>query len=444
MKSKSFDLKKSAGDKGKANKTFAFISLYKPAAETNNLVSEKQKAVNGVGKENSFTAKSHETPKRDNLPDRHRKKNKQEPLDISCINIEGANLDSSLHRNSPLNQSKVTSTPRAPVNSGSQVKSIMKTSSLVSESTSNDSKLRGKPKKRNKSVSFMLDDTEEIVTKKTKSDESLTLDKKEKHITVKKSPVKDANIIKKIKKVKKPEVEKGTPAGDSMDTDPTQSSSQNKDLPLPGTSKVTSDIKNLKNLEKKKKIKKVIKRKSEDKIETAETDNNNEDQVENKNKKLKKKKKPSKPSQSTDNNETEEPASKFSKKDIKAEVIAENLENLSIGDNPHTLTTLLDEMTVADKDKRKKIKRKHKKDKDTKSLTKSSSSTENSVDKTEGVKEKIKWKKRRWNKDKKGDVDSDTVITSVVVENLPLSMMCSYKKVLAEHFEKCGLIKRIG
>lgn len=165
---------------------------------------------------------------------------------------------------------------------------------------------------------------------------------------------------------------------------------------------------------------------------------NGEASSETKVKKLKKKKVKPLPAEST---EAEgEPAPKARKKDGKPD-IAEDLENLSIGDNAHTLTSLLDEMTVVDKVKRKKLRQKFNKNKKPKGALDSS---KEESEKSEEVKEKVKWKKRKWNKDKKGDADEEGLAHTVVVENLPISIMLNYKKLLTDHFIKHGLIRKIG
>nr|XP_026501186.1 uncharacterized protein LOC113404489 [Vanessa tameamea] len=155
----------------------------------------------------------------------------------------------------------------------------------------------------------------------------------------------------------------------------------------------------------------------------------------------KKKKKKHETKQIKDKIDSEgEPATKSCKKDIKPDVIAQDLESLSIGDNAHTLTNLLDEMTVIDKKKKK-----HRKPKKNKQQN-SSDDVTTEIGETIAVEEnkKLKWMKRKWNKDRKVGVNDDKLVTSIVVENLPLKIMCNYKKLLTEHFTTFGPIKVVG
>ncbi|XP_026501186.2 uncharacterized protein LOC113404489 [Vanessa tameamea] len=155
----------------------------------------------------------------------------------------------------------------------------------------------------------------------------------------------------------------------------------------------------------------------------------------------KKKKKKHQTKQIKDKIDSEgEPATKSCKKDIKPDVIAQDLESLSIGHNAHTLTNLLDEMTVIDKKKKK-----HRKPKKNKQQN-SSDDVTTEIGETIAVEEnkKLKWMKRKWNKDRKVGVNDDKLVTSIVVENLPLKIMCNYKKLLTEHFTTFGPIKVVG
>ncbi|KAI5637344.1 RNA recognition motif domain-containing protein [Phthorimaea operculella] len=446
MKSKSFDLRKSPSENGKANKTFDFVGLYKSAAETNVKLLSKPKTVENLDKENNFgTPVNTTSKKREGSPNKKKKKSKHEPLDISHINSDEQGSHAVTAKKTPSGDTHATSTPYASRKTVLEpsVKSIMKNCSHAADDATASSASEtpvSKPKKRNKSVSFMLDDTEEIATKKTKSEETVPVSEKAK--TKKKYDDK-----KKLKKHKKNQ-QKENEVIDSMETEPTAAVPEKKlkakkskipeaagDRPEAADSSDSPVV----TQEKKKKLKKFKKQKAEESSEPNENDSNNNEEVsEQKTKKLKKKKRSK--SKSSEPSEGE-PASKV-KKEVKPEVIAEDLENLRIGDNAHTLINLLDEMTVVDKDKKKKNKLRRKKDKSTKQSSVSSSETAD-LEKIEEGKEKIKWKKRKWNKDKK-DVNDDLLATSVVVENLPLKIMCSYKKLLADHFGKLGLIKRIG
>lgn len=449
MKSKSFDLKVTPTQKSKLNRTFDFVGLYKTAEETNAKLQEKRKPVGNLeGEDVGESAGNTDIWRRQQLPNKKRKKVKNEMPEISIINIDSRSLGPRAAYRSPVRDTRVTSTPvsnRKPQQAAPKVKSIMKSSTVGTDDTMDSSAAdtsTSRSKKRNKSVSFMLDDTEEVVVKKAKSEEYL-----DKNHQNSKSLEK-----KKLKKLKKsPQAEKENNANINMETDQGDTQKEvsskkvkSKDKLKPVLAEATGDsppseaaVSN-----KKKKFKKLKNRKKSE--EGSENESNYTEGVnEHKIKKLKKKKHHSKTVPPPDMTETEgEPATKSRKTDVKPEVIAEDLENLSIGDNAHTLTNLLDDMTVVDKNKKKKNKLRRKKDK-TKTL--SVSSSENAeLEKIEEGKEKVKWKKRKWNKDKKGDVDDNTLETTVIVENLPLKIMLQYKTLLAHHFGNLGLIKKIG
>lgn len=437
MKSKSFDLKESPAEKGKHSKSFDFIGLYKTAAETNVRLLDKQQS-----SESPASKVKPSTPKREQSPNKKKKKN--EPIDVSRITIDGRSLNQS-GRSSPVNDSRVTSTPYSTAKILKQepkVKSIMKNPSTNDVDAMDDSSFDPtcfKRKKRNKSVSFMLDETEEVATKKTKSNEPTKVDKKDK---LKAKTAKEESK-KKDRKIKKhQQAEKENKGSVNMDTDNVDNTDKSKTKGEKPKNKLTdaavdSEDQNEASQGKKKKFKKLKKlKKTEDTPDQVENEStNNEETAENKTKKIKKKKHQAKPEADG------EPATKSRKKDEKPDVIAENLENLSIGDNAHTLTNLLDEMTVVDKDKKKKNKQKHK-NKITKNTSVSSTEAVD-LEKIDEGKEKIKWKKRKWNKDKKGTIEEE-LETSVVIDNLPIKLMTSYRKLLADHFGKLGLIKKIG
>lgn len=457
MKSTSFDLKVTPSQNDKVNKTYDFVSLYKTAEDTNAKLQEKRKSIDNLNRENvSKSAGNSDTRKREQSPNKKRKKIKNETLDISVINIDSSSLGAKAPRSSPVKSTRVTSTPvhnKKSELAPPKVRSIMKNSSLRAEDTMDSPAATtptSKSKKRNKSVSFMLDDTEEVVVKKAKSEESLDNSQQ-------KSKSKSRNKYeekKKLKKVKKStQAEKENNANINMETDQGDKQKdvpdkkvKSKDKSKPILSEATGDSPAsdgpLNNPEKKKKFKKVKNpKKTEEGSEPTENETNNNDVTEHKAKKLKKKKRHSKTVPPPDTTDAEgEPATKSRKKDVKPEVIAEDLENLSIGDNAHTLTNLLDDMTVVDKNKKRKNKLRRKKDK----TTSVSSSETADLEKIEEGKEKVKWKKRKWNKDKKGCVDEDYLGTTLIVEKLPLKLMLHYKTLLAHHFGGPGLIKKIG
>ncbi|XP_045761546.1 ABC transporter F family member 4-like isoform X2 [Maniola jurtina] len=465
MKSKSFDVPKSPADKVKQNKTYDFINFYKSAAETN----VKLKSDNGSSKENGVSNKLR-TPKR--VSNKNKKKPQNDSVDMSnIINING---DSIIHaaESSSLDESKVTSTPYT-VKKGAEpkVKSIIKNKSLINSSLNvSNVSISSNPKKRNKSVSFMLDDTEEVAIKRCKSEE--TVNKLEKSIGKTKKP-------KKFKKKQQDEKENKSDASNMVtDTVPTEAVATTSKLHINDNVETiqttdTDSIKSKGTPEKKKRNKLKKAKNITAESESSEVVKNEGD--EHKLKKIKKKKRHIK-SVGTDNTETEgEPAQKSSKKDVKPEKIAQDLENLTIGDNAHTLTDLLDEMTVLDKNKKKKNKKKAKdkesKQKKGKPLSASNTNSEGDgaeekkkgkdkkkkIDKantnnapdesmnTDGEEEKEKAKlKRKLNKAKKGVANVDRHLTSVIIENLPLALMFTYKKLLSEHFEKFGLIRQVG
>lgn len=442
MKSKSFDLKINSIEKNSLDRTAEFAGFYKSAAETNKLGAEKRKSDGVVTKENTKTKTVSVKPE---TPIKNKKRNKQEPIDISQINIDGSTLGTSFPRANSAHEIK-TSTPNSNGKGheqGGKVKSIMKNKPPVEQSPdSARSQLSGgKPKKRNKSVSFMLDDHEEVVVKRTKSDDSKINQKLDSNATI----VKDRNKnVKSIKKYQQSEKENKAAEVNNQNTevDNSKATLEKKTSKLNKVKKLvevspSGDAKHApqESNKEKKKIKKVKKQISQQ----TDTDvHNNETSAEVKTKKGKKTK--TKPLPAETSQAEGEPAPKSRKKEANPD-IAEDLENLSIGDNAHTLSNLLDEMTVVDKEKRKMLKKKFNKNKKPKGPQ---SSKKENAEKIEEVKEKIKWKKRKWNKDKKGELNEDGLSNTLVVEHLPLSMMLNYKKILTEHFVKHGAIKKIG
>ncbi|XP_063829881.1 high mobility group nucleosome-binding domain-containing protein 5-like [Ostrinia nubilalis] len=432
MKTKTFGEKPTSPEK---KRSFEFTNYYTSVAETKTRLEEHGLQPQNFIKDN----------KKSGLPFKNspkRKKNKLEPLDISHIDIEGPSLIATA-KNTSLNESKLTSTPRSSGKDNTP-KSIMKNKSSTNSEEQLDTSQysQKKPKKRNKSVSFMLDDTEEVVVKKTKSSESL--DRKQ-DTPKKQETSKDLNKQKKLKGNKRDVKGKENKIIDNVKSDSdvmekVKKAKEDKNKIVNNTSKLEGAKE--KKEQKKDKFKKVKKQNSEEKMEedaVVGESNNNEDQTENKNRRAKKKKHSPKQTADTDG----EPAAKSQKKEIKPEAIVDDLESLSIGDNAHTLTNLLDEMTVAEKDKRKKHKNKLKKAKKPSPSSSSSEKASTELENIEEGKEKVKWQKRKWNKDKKGVAEVDSK-SSIIVDNLPLSIVCDYKKQLADHFKKHGEIKGIG
>lgn len=452
MKSKSLNLGHNSVDTLKQNRSFDFVNLYKSASETSSSFSAKPQT-NDANTTTSHKVNS-ESPKRERSPNKRKKFEKRETIDISHITIDGPGMNgSSVGGSTPMNESKVTSTPRVNrklQNKSNKVKSIMKSSSIVTDDAMDGSIVdtsSSKPKKRNKSVSFMLGDTEEVVNKKTKSNESTIKNKSDTISKVKpKKHFKKAKRDQSAEKENKIDVNQQAMETENSVKEKTQKKSESKDEKSKTIHATPNDVafdsqnSQANNIEIKKKHKKAKKvKKTDETTESSENvgTENTKQEVPDKTKKPKKKKHQEKPTEL----ENEEPASKSRKKNSKPDVVAE-LENLTIGDNAHTLTNMLDEMTVVDKDKRKKLKRKFNKNKKAKGA-KTEDKIEDS-EKTEDVPEKIKWRRRKWNKDGKADANETSLDTTVIVENLPLSMLFSYKKVLAEHFVKYGLIKSVG
>lgn len=436
MKSKSFDLKQAAPEKLKVNKTFDFVGFYKSASETSKLLNDNSKHST-----NNIDSTKNESNRRDRSPKKAKRKHNQEAVNISKINIDMPNNINNVYGGStPVNEFTATSTPssgKTQKSSAGRVKSIMKTKPAEDHPMDGSTpEAAFKPKKRNKSVSFMLEDNDEVIIKKTKSDDSINQKRESR------------DRINKKKNTKKFSVEKISGKENKVGPNENMGVEQVNEAKTKGKDQKTRLQKSKHTVEPvtpstddnqrqkiKSKFKKIKKNKTNEEDKQPETANVTE-LPEAKIKKLKKKKRHVK--QQHPETEVEgEPASKFIKKDI-----AEDLENLNIGDNAHTLTNLLDEMTVVDKDKKKKLRQKFNKEKKTSKpqvdLKKESEQA------SEEVKEKVKWNKRKWNKDKKGNMNEEAQTHTVIVENLPISIMFTYKKLLSEHFGKYGVIKKIG
>lgn len=435
MKSKSIDTPSSSTVKNELdhNNSFDFIRLYKTAEETKASLQKYKINIDKDKRDGVNTS----TPKRERSPNK-RKKNKT-TVELSLLNIECPLMEASgAGCNTPRNEVKVTSTPLG-LGHKEKVKSIMKS---VTAARAGDDAMDGsvqepvstsKPKKRNKSVSFLLEDNDELVIKKTKSDEIKPQPTLKTKITKKKKMKKDGQAEKENKvnsdnkvatehvkdkkdKKHKERSDKKLLVEQTVDGTGETSSTQRESTPQ-------EPIKKKRN--KSKKLKKPDESESEPKTQTNQITE-----------KKKAKKKKHEPKSQTDTEE--EPASKSRKKEIKPELIAEDLENLSIGDNPHTLSSLLDEMTVTDKEKHKKLRKKASKSKKAKSREAPEPQS------TEEVPKEKKWKRKRWNKDRKAKETPEGLSAAVVVDNLPISMLFSYKKTLAEHFAKYGLLRNVG
>ncbi|CAK1599286.1 unnamed protein product [Parnassius mnemosyne] len=433
MKSKSVELLKK-GQSVENNKTFDFVNLYKSAAETNVKLLENDDQLGQKLKVKKIKSDC------ENFSHKSKKKIKSKS-DIS----QNITNDPSEHvRKSSFNEiSLITSTPNNGENKKKpgEIRPIIKNSddSMNIPDVSNS-----KPKKRNKTVSFVLDDNEETAVKKIKSDNSV-----DNNNTVQSKNKNKKNKLKKINKRNLGETENKDeachPKLDKTSDEIIQFSEKHSKISESG--ETHADLELSKFLVKKKANKKFKKHAKEKESENSEDENkiavaqdDGQKEQEHVRKKNKKKKHSLKATQVTDPT-AGEPVTKSRKKDVKPEIIAEDLENLNIGDNTHTLTNLLDEMMVVDK-KKKKNTGKQKKGKHAK--LENTSNNDNSFENSVEIKEKEKWRKRKWNKDKKGVLNVDQVLCSVIVENLPLNVMLSYKKLLTEHFSKCGVVKKVG
>lgn len=124
------------------------------------------------------------------------------------------------------------------------------------------------------------------------------------------------------------------------------------EMPSASNPDATEESASMDKKERKAKLKEQKKRKNDESSDPAETENNdltNRPKI----KKMKKKRHSKAPSAETTGTDGETEA-KTAEKELKADVIAGDLENLSIGDNAHTLTNLLDENDSSRKDKKEK------------------------------------------------------------------------------------------
>lgn len=443
-KSKSLD-RKQLPETTNQNKSLDFLNLYKSESEISAILAK-------IKKNSTMIAESTTNPPPCARPDKVLKKHKKnETLDLSHNNNSVS-----------LNPAGMTSTPNA-FKEKPSVKSIMKNcSAIVDESTENvfENTPTSYCKKRNKSVSFRLEDEPVTLVKKSKSEESTdTPTGKSKNKAHKKettSQNEQGEVVKKERtKPRKPKKTKEDEKENQVDHNVMEVSTsesavkitpeivENK-ISIPDNQSNIPDPKSEKPLKEKKKRSK--KHKKDATLESTENDNNQDKTNDNKETKSKKKKRHLKQNGNTQVAESldanGEPKTKSRKKEVKPELIANDLENLKIGDNPHTLTGLLDDMKVSDKTKKNSKNKTKKGNQENKPTAKPVENGD--LEKIEEGKEKVVWKKRKWNKDKKSDIVGDGLLTSVIVENLPVKIMPEYRKILTEHFNKLGLIKNIG
>ncbi|GBP17330.1 hypothetical protein EVAR_17816_1 [Eumeta japonica] len=407
----------------KLNTTFDFANLYTSASETSIITSKKPK----------------HTLKNDDVS--NKKQNKIESVEDTPI------LFKKKFSKSELNKLK-TSTPNAPNEKGTSVKSIMKNNSVLDNDAVDESNEistsfeSGKRKKRTKSVSFMLDDGEEVSQKKSKpnkmeldSSNSIkknrekkkmkALDKNECPIQLEQATL-TSNLVTLTKKKKKKHIDADLKTNENEFND---NNSDDKKKPKKSRNNLFSsnEMGDLATLNKNNK------KKIAEKITEGEIKNDNINPVIEKESNKSKYKKKYKHKISNIDVNKEEPDKTSRKINEKAENVVEDLESLTIGDNAHTLTNLLDEMTVADKNKKNKRK------KTKEAVVRPEENLE--ADKKH-KKDKDKWKKRRLHR--KLEFRGNDVTTSIVVDNLPIRLLFDYKDPLREHFSKFGLIRRIG
>lgn len=413
-------------------------------------------------------------------------KKQRQTIGFSQVVIDGASLSNSSPGNSSpvpaLSDSKVTSTPLASskksknkvANINVQVPQIESNKTIEDDSFDHS---KSKSNKRNKSVSFQLEENDEIVIKRPKSDISNDTTETED------SPRKEKSKKKKKKKSSKENVEAvedsnvGAPVDLKNQTKPVrpkESSVQSYvDRETDQRKTPLNDKNNDKNLNKSEKDGDVSLS-----IQDRETKQSEDIVREKKNKNAKKFKKSASESEITEVAALKKKPKKQKHQDIPANAdgepppkaskpgIADNLESLSLGDNPHTLTNLINEMTVVDKNKKKKLKKEANREKTNKIIqTKSNensvtgvkqSKSEEIVTKNEKVTEgpqiegdtgaagdtaPKKWDKKHWNKKQKMNNDKMTLN----IDNLPISLLKgNFKKMLIDHFSEYGLYRGVG
>ncbi|XP_068628537.1 uncharacterized protein DDB_G0284459-like [Battus philenor] len=432
------------------NKTLAFASLYKSAAETNvKLLNiderEIKKQINrNTSNKNNDNNKNDSIEKNNNVSFKYGNRkiinsgaihnpNKKIKKNIAAKPTPGVN-----NALSNKDDSKILSSSNKSDKNTTQTNFKAEGTNLGDYSNLSSNESQAKPKKRNKSVSFMLDENTEVAVKKSKSEKSLndvdnTVEIKRKL----KKPRKKAQ-----RSIEHPKEEHNKPNNVQIE----KTVEKIDDLQGNSTMDLGNNIVKKINSKTNKKgcIEMLNKQSKKETLGTNEEKGSTELEIVNKtdqtNKNSKSKKKKHSPKHNDDaNTATSEPVSKQRKKQIEKEpeIIAGELQNLNIGVNAHSLSNLLDEMSVAEKNKKKGgSKGKQKKGKHPK--------VETSTSDLETHQEREKWKNRKWNKDKKGKGNLDNNLFPVIVENLPVTIILSYKKLLSEHFSKCGVVKKIG
>ncbi|XP_045508635.1 lipoprotein A-like [Colias croceus] len=427
MKSKNLNLPRKTTEKEQTNKTYDFVKYYNTSDGDSVNIKENL---------NKSDPNDHVKKPIKRRQNPNKMKTKGGIVNMSKIDIDGTNLSAESGNRSPLN-SKATSTPNVSKNKNPCVKSILKgTSAYDSVDTSNVPSI--KPKKRNKSVSLMLEDNE-VIIKKTKSNDSLMAKNQDTVKTnLKKSKPKSKLIVKEDKENNNLKENNTDNQKEITRNKRKQPGKKIKKIPVKSdqemgggdntsivdmSTKATEEkiIVNTMN-EKATEIKKKRRKRGKNLKPTADSEiESTEDNVLLDKQKLKKTKKNK---HTVEGSESEEPAKKTKKKN-KPEVIAKGIENLNIGDNAHTLTNMLDEMSV-DKKKKKKIK------KNPKILASTELKPELNTD-------EVKKSKKRKNKKKNRNLNA-----AVLVQNLPFSIILNYRQLLKEHFSKFGNVQNIG
>lgn len=385
MSSKSLRVIPSTVGYGKYTRTFDFTEFYKSTSEL------PKRWENNTAGSSADTQLNNVDISEETKLKKKKKKSKRDSSNVSEAIVKSSSINSNVKLKGIL---KVSPAPEdCTKDTASTNQSNRNSDNDIKDGTK---EAVTKPNKRSKSCSFMLEDTQEIAVKKPKSEGSFVENRK----------------MKDSRKEHQKSIDGQN--GNQYKTKIYRSQKHSSN----NRSQDSEDTKALEKLTKRKKLKRL----SQDTEQTAEE---NTEQATRKKPKNSKKKR----HQEMELYENE------TKAEVKTDILTENLENLNIGDNAHTLTNLLDEMAVVDKSKiEKKQKRKDKK----------KIGTERDKDLEKEENEKVKWSKRKWNKDKKGGIENENLDTTVVIENLPISIMLTYKKLLTDHFVKYGLIKNIG
>ncbi|CAH4035236.1 putative uncharacterized protein DDB_G0293878 [Pieris brassicae] len=433
MISKSLSLPSSNPDSSRVNKTLDFAHFYKTATESSTTLKKDLNTNNNNDSNETSLARQS-----------HNKNGKGQKVSVTKIDIDGKNLGSKLRHGSP-NGSKITSTPNMTIKRNLNIKPIIKESPTLENSLDLSNVPKLNRKKRNKSVSFMVEENDDVVVKKTKSDESLLQKTEEKKPKMKNKRFKKIqkedkendtnpfindmqNLVSKteinkkkalLKKNKKVKPESNINDKDINVVDISTSTISKDNISGSNCNMTGIDLPTLEKSDTKKKRRKHGKAlKSVEKENPTDTGAKNVKQNDNAAISLKRSKR-SRKNKHIETSEVGEPEKKNIKKS-KPDNIAHGIENLSIGDNAHTLTNLLDEMIVT-KTKKKNNKK---------------ANIEISSDKKSDSKPKNNRNSRK-RKNRK-------MHAGVIVQNLPFRILLTYKQKLRDFFSKYGTVQSIG